>query len=177
VTLSGSLPPGVPAGFYAELIAICRNAGVPVLLDASKDALKLGLAAKPTLIKPNKTEFATLIGQELHDTDAVVKAARTLAQEHGTLILVSLGADGAVIVSETEAWQAQPPDVPIRSAVGSGDSLVAGVAAAFCRGYPLETAIRYGVAAGTANALEIGAGVFNRDDFERILPQVTVTPL
>ncbi|HEX5690501.1 MAG TPA: 1-phosphofructokinase family hexose kinase [Roseiflexaceae bacterium] len=175
VTLSGSLPPGVPDDFYAELIAIARTAQVPTLLDSSGTALKHGLErGRPLLIKPNATEFAALAGVELNAVEAIAGAAARLAREYATIVVVSLGADGALAASATETLLARPPELPIASAVGSGDSTLAGLAYALVRDWPLADAVRYGVAAGTANALTIGGGQFSTDDFTSVHAQVDV---
>ncbi|MCC6805753.1 MAG: bifunctional hydroxymethylpyrimidine kinase/phosphomethylpyrimidine kinase [Anaerolineae bacterium] len=177
VTLSGSLPAGVPADFYARLIEIAHAAGVPAYLDASGEPLRLGLAAKPDFIKPNRHEFAVLMGEEFAAHDDLVAAAAEVARRYDTTVVLSLGADGAIGASGTDIWHAQPPSVTIVSAVGSGDSLVAGVVHRLVAGGSLDDALRSGVAAGTANALRLGAGQFSREDYDRIYTNVTVERL
>jgi fructose-1-phosphate kinase PfkB-like protein len=92
-------------------------------------------------------------------------------------VVVSLGAEGALAVKDQAVWQVRPPQLTIKSAVGSGDSTLAGIAFGLTRGFAFEDAVRYGVAAGTANALTVGAGVFTLDDFQRVLAGVSVTRL
>lgn len=176
VTLSGSLPPGVPTNFYAELLRIARAAGVRGLLDSSGDALRQGLGiGAPWLIKPNTHEFAALIGRELMDVAAIAAAAMEVAKQYATIVVVSLGADGALAASASDAVHAHPPQRPTISAVGSGDCLLAGLTYGVVRGWPLAQALRYGVAAGTANALTIGAGVFTLQDVERVRVEIVMT--
>lgn len=177
VTLSGSLPAGVPTDFYARLIEIAHAAAVPVYLDASGEPLRLGLAAKPDFIKPNRHEFAVLMGDDFAAHDDLVAAAGEVARRYDTTVVLSLGADGAIGASGTDIWHAQPPPVTIVSAVGSGDSLVAGVVHRLVAGGSLADALRSGVAAGTANALRLGAGQFSREDYDRIFANVTVERL
>ena len=177
VTLSGSLPAGVPPDFYAELIAIARAAGVPALLDSSGEALKRGLAAGPTLIKPNKQEFIDVAGQRLDSLAAFAAAARDLAARCGSTVVLSLGADGALAADGRQVWHARPPGLEIASAVGSGDCLLAGVARGLTRAFPLEQALADGVAAGTANALRIGAGLFSAEDYVRVRASVLVVTI
>lgn len=174
VTLCGSLPAGVPPGFYAELIAIARERGVPVMLDTSGEALRQGLTAGPMLIKPNKKEFIDLAGTVLDNLPHFIDAAVRLSKRFSSIIVLSLGPDGAIAVDGEQAVHARPPDLTIKSAVGSGDCLLAGVAYGLMRSRPLEDALATGVAAGTANALRLGAGLFNAEDFERIRSQVTI---
>jgi tagatose 6-phosphate kinase len=177
VTLSGSLPVGVPASLYADLIHLAHRAGVPVLLDSSGEPLRLGMSAGPRLIKPNRFELCALLGQDLISFDQIVAAAHDLSRRHATTVVVSLGAEGAVAVSAGAIWQARPPAVQAQSAVGSGDAMLAGLAIGLTRGQPLEEALRLGVAAGAANTLTIGAGRLKRENVDEILPGVTIQRL
>ena len=175
VTFSGSLPPGVPLDFYRQLITIAREANVPAILDSSGEALRLGIQAQPTLVKPNEKEFADLAGRPLTDRVDFARAAVEFAEQYQTLVVISLGADGAIAADRREVWHVCPPLLTIKSAVGSGDSTLAGITYGLTHGFALEEAIKYGVAAGTANALTVGAGVFTVEDFQRVLSQVIVT--
>jgi len=168
VTLSGSLPPGAPPDFYAQLIQIAHWAGVPAFLDSSKEALLHGVAAKPFLIKPNETEVAVLAGQELKTTADFATAAAAISTRCETIVVLSLGKEGAIAAQGREVIHVQNPAVEAQSAVGSGDCLLAGLAYGFTRGYPLAAAVTYGVAAGTANTLVIGAGRFTMRDFHHV---------
>jgi tagatose 6-phosphate kinase len=174
VTLSGSLPTGVPADFFADLITIARAAGVPALLDTSGEALQHGAAARPFLIKPNKKEFTDLVGQDLHSPADVTAAVAAFAAQSGAMVVVSLGAEGAVAADGTTVLHARPPQVDAQSAVGSGDCLLAGLGYGLTRSWSLEQALITGVAAGAANTLRVGAGNFTLEDFERVRSQVTV---
>ena len=173
VALSGSLPAGVPADFYAELIGSARVAGVPVFLDASGEALKRGLEARPTLIKPNKKEFADLVGRTLESIEDYAAAALRLWAQYRVKVILSLGGEGALAVDDNQVIHALPPSVEFVSAVGSGDCLVAGMLHSRVRGGSLEEQLRAGVAAGTANTLQLGAGIFTREQFDQIYAQVT----
>jgi tagatose 6-phosphate kinase len=178
VTISGSLPPGVPPDFYASLLQLAHAAGVPAALDCSGEALCQGLAnGQPTLIKPNQVEFQALIGRPLRDLGEFAAAAREIAQRYQTLVVLSLGAAGALAARPGETWQASPPPVQAVSAVGSGDALLAGVVQSLAHNLPLPEALRHGVAAGTANALTLGAGRFTREDFETVLFGVQLNQL
>lgn len=174
VALSGSLPAGVPSDFYARLIRIAHAANIPAYLDASGEALRQGLEAKPDAIKPNKQEFADLVGGSLAGFKEYAAAAVEAAARYETMVVLSLGADGALAAVGSQVLHARPPQVTITSAVGSGDSLLAGFLYAAASGADLREQLRCAVAAGTANALRIGAGVFAREDFERIYADVNV---
>lgn len=177
VTLSGSLPPGVPLDFYRQLIEIAHAANVPVLLDSSGEALRQGVAARPDLIKPNETEVAELSGRVLKTRSDFVEAARDLSVRYQTRVVISIGAEGAIAADQDRVWHVWPPPVTITSAVGSGDCLLAGLAFGLTHGFAFETAVQYGVAAGTANTLMAGAGVFALEDFAAVLSRTAVEQL
>ncbi|MBK8901698.1 MAG: 1-phosphofructokinase family hexose kinase [Anaerolineaceae bacterium] len=177
VTLSGSLPPGVPSDFYAQLIRLAHQAGVPAFLDSSKEALLYGVAAKPFLIKPNETEVAILAGQELKHTADFATAAAAISARYETIVVLSLGKEGAVAAHGQEVIQVQTPPVEAQSAVGSGDCMLAGLTYAFAQGYPFVEAVKHGVAAGTANTLVIGAGQFTLRDFAAVYGKVQAAQL
>ncbi|MEP7291828.1 MAG: 1-phosphofructokinase family hexose kinase [Chloroflexota bacterium] len=175
VALSGSLPAGVPLDFYAQLITVAHTANVPVYLDTSGEALKRGLEAKPDVIKPNKREFTDFVGGSYFNRlEEYTAAAREVAARYETTVILSLGSDGALAVTGSQVVHARPPQVTITSAVGSGDSLLAGLIYASASSTDLAEHLRCGVAAGTANTLAFGAGLFTREDFERIYADVKV---
>jgi tagatose 6-phosphate kinase len=177
VTLSGSLPPGAPVDLYSRLLKLAAANGVPAMLDASGEALRLGIESAPYLVKPNEHEFAELAGCDEHDRAALAAAARDLAQRHRTRLVVSVGADGALAVDDAGAWHVRPPRVRVQSAVGSGDSMLAGITCGLVRGLQLPEAVTLGVAAGTANAMTVGAARFERADFETVRGGVEIVTL
>lgn len=175
VTLSGSLPPGVPSDFYADLIEIARKENVLTFLDTSGEALRKGVQAGPFFIKPNETEAKSILGLGSNDTFAPVQAAAEISTRHETNVLLSLGAKGAVAAKGKELFIVKSPKVQAKSAVGSGDCMLAGLAYGFLQGFSFKDAVVCGVAAGTANTLMIGAGQFKLDDFERLRSQVRIS--
>jgi tagatose 6-phosphate kinase len=175
VTLSGSLPPGVPVGFYASVIEIAREANVLTFLDSSGEALRKGAEATPFFIKPNETEARSLLGVEPKRSMDSSQMAAEISMRYRTNVLLSMGAVGAIAANGREVLNARSPAVEARSAVGSGDCMLAGLAYGFLQGLSLEQAIACGVAAGTANTLTIGAGQFKMDDFERLRNEVRVS--
>ncbi|MBI1257851.1 MAG: hexose kinase [Chloroflexi bacterium] len=173
VVLAGSLPAGVPTDFYAQLIEIAHQVNIPVYLDGSGEALKKGLQVHPALIKPNQQEFADLVDSELKSVNDYLLAAQKISIQYETTVIVSLGEAGAIGVFRSLTYQALPPPVEFVSAVGSGDSLLAGIIFSTLRGGSLKEQVRCGVAAGTANTLQLGAGIFTAEQFEQIYAQVT----
>lgn len=177
VALSGSLPPGAPAATYRAWTLALRRAGVRVLVDASGAALRLALSAHPWAIKPNRSEAEELLGRRLPTLAAAVRGARTLQARGPEVVLLSLGADGVVLATRDETVAARSPQVRTRSAVGAGDSLVAGFLLACDRGEALTDALRLGTACGAATALTSGTELCHRRDVSRLLPRVTLRHL
>jgi 6-phosphofructokinase 2 len=174
VVLSGSLPPGAPADTYAQLAAALPP-GARVVLDSSGAALQAGLGPRVHLVKPNLRELGLLAGRPLVDDADVVAVARGLTERGlAERVVVSLGAGGAVAVDADAAWEARAPTVPIRSKVGAGDSMVAGMVRALLAGAGLDEMLRWGVAAGAAAVMTDGSELCRRDDVERLLGQVRV---
>ena len=172
LVLSGSLPPRAPVGIYARWIRQFRGQGVPTVLDASGAAFRRGLAARPWLVKPNQQEAEEALGRRVRGLRGAAQAARALAQAGPRLVILSLGADGAVLADGRRLWHARPPTVRVNSAVGAGDSLVGGFLAGWAAGRPLAEAFRLGVAAGAATTLTPGTELCHRADVRRLLPRV-----
>jgi tagatose 6-phosphate kinase len=174
ITLSGSLPPGVPTDIYARLIEIAREAGVLTFLDTSGEALQKGVDAGPFFVKPNETEARSLLGRKANEMLDFAQAATEISKIYQTNVLLSLGAEGAIAAREEELFVVKSPSVEAISAVGSGDCTLAGLIYGILHGFSFEESILCAVAAGTANTLTVGAGKFKMDDFERLRGQVLV---
>jgi tagatose 6-phosphate kinase len=172
ITLSGSLPPGVPPNFYADLIEMARRENVLTFLDTSGDALRKGLEARPSFVKPNETEAKALLGLHPDEHLDFAQAATAISTRYATNVLLSLGAQGAVAAKAKEVFIVKSPHVDAKSAVGSGDCMLAGLVHGVLQGLVFEKAMICGVAAGTANTLMIGAGQFKIEDFERLRDEV-----
>jgi 1-phosphofructokinase family hexose kinase len=174
LVLAGSLPPSVPNGLHAAYIRLAQAEGVVTILDADGEAFRLGVEAGPSLIKPNRAEAERLLGRPLPDQRAVVDGARELVARGLPMVVVSLGAQGAVYADGRGVWHAIPPKVESRSTVGSGDSLVAGLAVALARGDDLIEGLRLGTAAGAATAMTSGTALGTEEEILSLLPQVRI---
>jgi tagatose 6-phosphate kinase len=174
VTLSGSLPPGVPSDFYADVIEIAKAAGVLTFLDSSGDALRGGVEAGPFFVKPNETEVKSLLDVNTSDSLDFVQAAVEVSTRYETNVVLSMGAMGAIVAKGYEVFDVKNPRVEAKSAVGSGDCMLAGLTYGVLHGFSFEESIVCGVAAGTANTLTIGAGQFKIGDFEKLRGQVHI---
>ena len=172
VVLAGSLPPGVPATFYADVIRQAQ--AIPVILDTTGEALRLGVAARPYLVKANELELQDAVGRPLDSPEAVRKAAEEIGRIAGAGVLITLGAKGALLVTPQGAWQLVPPEVDRVNTIGAGDSLTAGLAAGLLRGLPLREATRLGVAAAAADVTTLLPGTVDAALVEQLVPRVRV---
>ena len=179
VVLSGSLPAGLPAGTYAELIRAAAAASVPSFLDTSGDALLGAAAARPALVKPNHAELAAAIGRSVpwagpDDLRAVVEAARELRAHGPEAVVVSLGAAGLVAVTEEGSWLAAAEPVT-GNPTGAGDAVVAGLVHGHVLGRSWPERLGHAAALGSATAAAATAGEFSHEDYYRALEGVHVT--
>jgi 1-phosphofructokinase len=173
---SGSLPPGVDPAAFAALLAEL-DADVPVFLDTSGPALAAALDLPLTVVKVNAHELGAALGRSIATAAEAAAAAQEARARGPRTVVVSLGSQGAVAVGASGSfWASPPPIVPI-SPVGSGDTLLAGLATALLGGATLADALCLGVACGSANALVLGAGVMHRTDVDRLLAEVVLHPI
>jgi 6-phosphofructokinase 2 len=165
----GSLPPGVPADFYALVARVGKDRGAKVIIDASGEALEQALKEGVYLIKPNVREFRELVGEDITEEPQIKAEAQKMVKSGRCGVLViSLGAAGALMVSEEISEHILPPTVPIVSKVGAGDSMVAGIVLSLARGKPLRDSLLFGVAAGTAAVMTPGTELCRREDAKRL---------
>ena len=174
VVVAGSLPRGVSADWFGELIARLTAFGLPVLLDSSGDALRAGLAARPWLVKPNEEELAEACGLANVTAEALDSAAlalRTRGIEH---LLLSCGADGALWYGPHGVLHGQPPQVEVSSTVGAGDSLLAATLHGLLSGWSAERTLRLATAVAAQAVTQIGFGIQDRQQLARLEAEVTV---
>lgn len=175
LVLAGSLPKDVPNGLYAEYIKQAHEVGLEdVILDTDGEGFRLGVAAKPFLIKPNVSEAERMLGRSLPDLAAIACAAREIQDRGIAVVVISMGGQGAVCASGGHVWHVVPPKVQLRSTVGSGDSLVAGLAVARARGDEVIDGLRLGTAAGAATAMTAGTSLGHAEDVAALVPQVEI---
>jgi 6-phosphofructokinase 2 len=167
---SGSLPPGVPADFYARVARVGKARGARVIVDVSGEPLEEAIEEGVYLIKPNVGEFRKLVGEDIKEKSQIRAEAKKLVRSgRCEVLIISLGAAGALMVSEELAEHILPPTVPIVSKVGAGDSMVAGIVLSLARGNSLRESVLFGVAAGTAAVMTPGTELCRREDAERLL--------
>lgn len=174
VVLAGSLPPGVDAGIYRELIGLLKKQGRAVVLDTSGEALQQALEAAPYMIKPNIHELEGLVKQPLHNETDVIAAARMLIAQGMRLVVVSMGKAGACFVNADTVIIARPPQVEVQSTVGAGDAMVAGVVAAHLRKHALADCARLATAFSLDRITRTGVGLSSTAAVDRWQAQVQV---
>lgn len=182
VVLAGSLPRGVDEGFYGEAMRELNRRGVPIALDAEGEPLRLGLEAEPFLVSPIQGEAEAIVGQELNDDEDFLAALDQLADMGARNVLIT-HAGGCFALLRPERggrpsrFQAVAPEIEVVSTVGSSATLLAGFLSAWVEDASPEDALRKAVAAGTASALEVGAGRFEPEAMGRLIPDVGVEGL
>ena len=182
VTISGSLPKGVPADFYAGMVAEAAKHDVPVLLDTSGASLDAALEAevKPTLVKPNLTEINDLLGTAFTPDD-LPRLRETLAADARFAgipwVVVSMGAAGSVAFHEGRAYRATSTPIEAVNATGSGDSTIAGFAHAVAAGMGAEDVLRYGNTCGKLNAMDPRTGHLVMEKWDEVFNDIQVVEL
>jgi tagatose 6-phosphate kinase len=185
VVLSGSLPPGLPDGTYATLVEAACAVGVPAVLDTHGEALRLGAAAGPAIVKPNLSELQALAGRPLSagaaadlaagaDLAAVAGAARELCAAGAEAVVVTLGPGGLLAVTGDGCWRARPPAAVAGNATGAGDAVAAALAHGLVLGRPWDERLRHAAALGAAAVAAPVAGEFRGEDYLGTLGAVTV---
>jgi 6-phosphofructokinase 2 len=178
LVVSGSLPAGLNPGRLTRLASRVRRRGVRLALDASGEGLQAGLEAGVWLVKPNLRELGACLGRDLPDRDSQLAAARGLvAAGRAEWVALSLGREGALLVSANFAGYA--PALPITpvSTVGAGDSFLAGLAWELARGARPEAALATAVAAASATLMSPGSGMARSADIRRLRPRVRIEVL
>ena len=173
IIASGSLPPGVPDNIYALLAKIAKTKKAKFIVDTSGDALKQAIAEGVYMLKPNLGELSYLAGKKELQVDEVKNVAREIITKgECEVMVVSMGAAGAMLVTDEIAEIFTPPAVERKSTVGAGDSMVAGIVFYLALGKSLLQAVQYGVACGTAATLNAGTELCKKDDADRLFPLV-----
>ena len=171
LVVSGSMPPGVGADLLKKLVVLSRDMGARLVVDTSGEALASFRGVY--LMKPSLRELSELAGYKLDTDMLMLEAAKQVVREgRAEVVALSLGGEGAFLVTSDKAERYFAPSVPVRSAVGAGDSMLGGILVALTEGKSLSAAMRFGVAAGCAALLEPGTGLCSREDTERLALRV-----
>ncbi len=167
---SGSIPPSVPDDFYATLGSITKELDAKFILDTSGDSLRCALEKESAyLIKPNMREFQEITEEDINDETQQEKAAKNLIEKGiCEIIVLSLGAGGVLYVTKDRIKRLRAPSVQIKSRVGAGDSMTAGIVLSLASGKSVEEAILYGLASGSAAVITEGNELCRKDDTEML---------
>lgn len=176
IVASGSLPPGVPVEFYGEITRYAKDYGIRVIVDTAGEALNKSFGKGVYLMKPNLNELELFSGQQIEGEDHIREVARLLISEGlSEVMVVSMGAAGAALITETEYAHMRAPLVKVHSKVGAGDSMVGGIVMGLAQGRTMIDAVRFGIAAGTAAVMTPGTDLCRESDTLRLYDQITVT--
>jgi 6-phosphofructokinase 2 len=173
LVISGSLNAGLTGVFYQNIVTIAKSTGTKVIVDTSGEGLKKVLDVGVYLIKPNIGELAKLIGVERMKVAEVEKASKMLiAKGSAEIIVVSLGAEGGLLITKDQTEFVAAPKVERRSTVGAGDSMVGGMVWALSQNKTLKDVLRWGIACGTATTMNEGTQLFKKEDASLLFQQM-----
>lgn len=175
--ITGSLQRGLPKDLYAEAVRRVQAAGGRAVVDSHDELLRHAIGAQPFLIKPNRFELETLVGQPLTNQQDIVREARRLQEQGVSWVCVSMGAEGALLVTPSSVLKGEAPSVTVVSTVGAGDSMVAGMAGLLAQGASEHDAFREGLACSAATVTRPGTELFDKETVDRLRGEVRVTPL
>ena len=160
--------------FYARIAKLGKEIEARVLVDTKGAALKRAVEEGVYMIKVNVREFNDIHDEELDSEEQIIGAAQRILDECGcSLVVITLGSAGAIVVSQEGSGHFRSPTVPIRSKVGAGDSMMAGIVLALARGRKNAQAVKYGVAAGAAAVMTPGTELCRKEDTERLFKQIS----
>ncbi len=169
LVISGSLREGLPVNFYQEIAEIAKKSNTKLIVDTAGEEFKKVLETGVYLIKPNVGELAKLIGVERLEMEEVNHAAKQIIEKGGAeIVVVSLGPQGAVLVTKDSCDYVPAPNVAKKSTVGAGDSMVGGMVWALSQNKNLKEVIRWGVACGSAATMNEGTQLFKLEDAKRL---------
>lgn len=174
VTISGSVPAGMPKDIYKKMILMAKEAGKQVILDTSGELLEQGLKAAPTIVKPNQDEMELLFQTKIESRKDVIAHAEKILKQGIPYVIVSLGGDGALMLCKDGIYHGKPPKIKVVNTVGCGDSMVGALAVALHRNYEPKKALQFAVAIASANALSPNTGDFEPEIGKRLFEEVEV---
>jgi len=177
VVIGGSLPLGITPDLYKKTISFARQRSIPVIFDSSGAMLAAGLKAKPSLIKPNLDEITSLLGYRPGSRDEIMQAVKDICKAYAVDMILTLGEEGAIASLSRRLYSIEPLFVPVESAAGAGDGVLAGMALAISRQEPLERGLTYGFALAGAIVQTLATADFRMEDYENLVQRISVVPL
>lgn len=174
VTASGSVPQGIGIDIYQKMAVIAKAAGKEIIVDTSGELLVEAVKAKPLMIKPNTDEIKLLCGMEVKTTQDMITAAKEIHKSGVSIVVISLGEQGSLMVCEDGVYRARVPKVDAENTVGCGDSMVAGFAVGLTRGYELPEILRFASAISAASAMCVETGVYRQEDMDALYADIKI---
>jgi 1-phosphofructokinase family hexose kinase len=170
--LAGSLPPGIPDSFYAQIIRVLNRCGAMALLDTISESLHLGCQEKPFLVKPNAEEASAITGLPVETPVEIGLAAAAIRKTGAQNVVISMGKAGALLQTGDRTWLVHSPKIVEKNPIGAGDSMVGGLVWALTRGLSLQESLGWGVASGAATASLSGTEVGSQKLIEGLMTQI-----
>lgn len=169
IVVSGSMPQGVPPAFMAHLAKVAKQIDARLIADTSGEPLRQAMSEGVYMVKPNLGELSELHGvNELDEEDAVAAARAVISNGGCQVMVISMGASGALLVTKDDVYTSAAPTVRRKSTVGAGDSMVAGMVLALAKGWHYQEVLQYGIATGTATTMNPGTELCKKDDVDRL---------
>ncbi|UJS28354.1 1-phosphofructokinase [Macrococcoides canis] len=175
VVIAGSIPSSMPADIYAQIAELCHDKQIKFVVDAEKALLNSVLNYNPLFIKPNIVELEEMFNTTLSTDEAIYEAAKQLLHKGAQMVFVSMGGDGAMLVTEDRCLKATVPKGQVVNTVGSGDSTVAGMVAGLTNGLSLTSAFKQAIACGTATAFT--EDLATNEEIQEIINQIQIEQL
>ena len=173
IVVSGSLQPGLPLDLFERLSAIAKEKQAKLIIDVPTDVIKTYTIKGVYLLKPNLNELSMLAGREELEGDDITNAARTIITKGiCEVVVVSMGAAGALLITRDIAQRFIAPLVKVKTTVGAGDSMVAGIVLYLSKGKDIMEAVRFGIASGTAATMNDGTQLCKLEDAERLYKEM-----
>ncbi len=170
IIASGSLPPEIPLNIYEKLSKIAKSKKAKLIVDTSGAALKYAINEDVYLLKPNLEELGILLNVKDLKPENLIDVSRKLIQKNNVeIIVVSLGANGAMLITKDETHTLKPPKVKVKSTIGAGDSMVAGIVFGLSNNLSLQECLQYGIACGTATTMNSGSGLCEKKEVVKLL--------
>jgi 1-phosphofructokinase/tagatose 6-phosphate kinase len=174
---TGGLPEGVPSDIYRVLIEMAKPFGIITILDAANDVLSEGIKAKPHLVKPNLRELLDYTGKELNGIDDIMNSCRHIVAEGVRTTVASLGGDGALLAENDLCLYSRAPVVEAVNTIGCGDSMIAGFAVGFRRGYTMEESLKLAMACAVSNTQFMEVGLVSMEMVGKYMEEISIEKL
>jgi 1-phosphofructokinase family hexose kinase len=171
----GSIPPGFDDDLYAKMIRSCKEAGIDTFLDTRGKALRLGVRAKPSVLKPNIMELEDLYDEQIKGVHHMALKGKRLLDRGIPYVFISLGSDGMIALHDSDCLLCVPPQVETVDTVGCGDALMAGILVAWKRQFSFSEACRLATACGASKAMHEGPHAVVRDEIWQLMEDVKIT--